>query len=208
MILEACVGNIKDALSAQSKGTHQIELCDRLDLDGTSPTLDVIRNATEQLNIDIKVIVNPYPFEYSYTIKHMDAICRYIEALASFSLAGIVFGPTDKYGMPDLKALTKVKSITDLPITYHKAIDACPNRLEAVHSLAKQGVITSILTSGGCKTAKDGIPEILKMKEVLTKMDSEIYLIAAGRITDQNLPDLHKELDLTHYHGKLIVGNL
>ena len=36
MILEACVGNVEDAIRAQINGADQLELCDRLDLDGTS----------------------------------------------------------------------------------------------------------------------------------------------------------------------------
>ena len=57
MILEACVGNLKDALSAQQKGAHQIELCDRLDLDGNNPSLEMINAVTTALDIPIKVIV-------------------------------------------------------------------------------------------------------------------------------------------------------
>lgn len=208
MILEACVGNLKDAQTAESKGAHQIELCDRLDLDGTSPTIDCIEEVTKSLSIPIKVIINPNPFNYQYSGKDVEEILDYIDRISSFTISGLVFGPIDTDGMPDLKVLEKIAKCTDLPITYHKAIDASPDILKATKLLVDHGVISSILSSGGAETAMSGVDKIIEMNHLIERSKSNIYVIGAGKITNHNLYELDSQLGLTHYHGKLIVGDL
>jgi len=124
MILEACVGNLKDALSAKNKGAHQIELCSRLDLDGNSPSIELIKEVTSSLDIPVKIIINPKPYDYRYTEKEILEIDAYIQAIRPYDIDGIVFGPVDDKGMPDLEAISYISGRTDVPITFHKAIDA------------------------------------------------------------------------------------
>jgi len=208
MILEACVGNLSDALSAQQKGAHQIELCDRLDLDGNSPSLQMIEQVTSVLDIPTKVIVNPKPFDYTYSDFEIGAIKDYVQSIAQFNIAGIVFGPVDTGGMPDLTALMAIAKCTDLPITFHKAIDASPDIIKAVQMLINQGVVTYILTSGGAKTAQLGVKTLNEIHGVIKLSNSPVQLIGAGRVTDKNLFSLNEALCLNYYHGKLIVGEL
>ncbi len=208
MILEACVGNLKDALSAQQKGAHQIELCDRLDLDGNNPSLEMIEEVTTALDIPIKVIVNPKPFDYSYNSAELAEMKDYINSISKFNIKGIVFGPVDKKGMPDLDAIKLISKYTDLPITYHKAIDDSPDILKALHLLIDQDIVRYILTSGGAKTAEIGADILIQMNNMIADRKSSIQLIGAGRITKNNLSSLHKALSLKSYHGKLIVGDL
>jgi len=208
MILEACVGNLQDAISAQKKGAHQIELCDRLDLDGSTPPIELVRQVTKTLSISIKVIINPKPYDYHYSQIELDEIETYISAISKYNVAGIVFGPIDDTGMPDLDGIERISQYTHLPITYHKAIDAAPDIMRATNLLTSQNLVQYILTSGGAKTAEQGIENLSAMKDLISKCNSKIKLIAAGRITDVNLPKLDKKLGFSHYHGKLIVGKL
>jgi len=96
--------------------------------------------------------------------------------------------------------------MTNLPITYHKAIDASPDIIQSTQHLIDQQIVSSILSSGGMKTAIEGIDMLRKMQSILHH--SSISLIAAGRITSKNLMQLHDDLGLSYYHGKKVVGNL
>jgi copper homeostasis protein len=208
MVLEACVGNLNDALSAQQKGAHQIELCDRLDLDGISPSLELIKDVTASLDIPVKIIVNPKPFEYNYNDSELAYLKDYIKSISHFNIAGIVIGPVDAKGMPDLNAIDSISKCTDLPITFHKAIDASPNIIEGITRLIKQDIVKFILTSGGAQTAELGVKMLKEINTVIKINNSAIQLIGAGKITTKNLHSLHEILSLNYYHGKLIVGNL
>lgn len=208
VILEACVGNVQDALSAQSKGANQIELCDRLDLDGNTPSLALVTDVNDVLDIPIKVILNPKPFNYHYVDTELDEIVVYIHSLDHLDIEGFVFGPVDNRGYPDLVALERIASATDLPITFHKAIDTSPDLLKSVAMLCEQNLVSYILTSGGETYAIDGADQLSKMNEVIHQKGSPIQIIAAGRISDKNIASLDALVQLNYYHGKLIVGTL
>lgn len=204
--LEACVGNLQEALKAEKLGATQIELCDRLDLDGTSPPLEVIQSVISELKIPVKVIVNPNPYHYTYSEKDIQKILDYIKLLDPLDIAGIVFGPLTSDGRPDLSALHTIASHTNLPITFHKAIDQSKDIFESTSLLADQGIVKFILSSGGKSTAAEGQDNLMKMQTILK--GSTLQLIGAGKITHENLETLHHNLNLNYYHGKKIVGDL
>lgn len=206
MQLEACVGNLKEALNAEKLGAHQIELCDRLDLDGTSPPVDIVRSVLQHLQIQTKVIVNPNPYNYIYSTEDIKKILEYIAQLNLMDIDGIVFGPLTNDGFPDLSTIRTISEHTTLPITFHKAIDQTKDLFRSTQMLADQGIVKFILTSGGKSTAIEGQSNILEMQSILE--GTSIQLIAAGKITDKNLAGLHQNLNLTYYHGKKIVGDL
>jgi len=121
-------------------------------------------------------------------------------------IAGIVFGPLNNAGFPDLDLISKIAGITRHPITYHKAIDSTKDILQSTQMLIDQNKVQYILSSGAQPTAIQGM-DTLNQMNVLLK-ESEISLIAAGSITADNLSKLHENLQLSYYHGKRIVGNL
>ena len=206
MIKEACIENLGEAIKAESEGASQLELCDRLDLDGSTPTFETIEEVCSAVNIPVKVIVNPVPFQYQYSETQARNILKTIERLNQYPISGIVFGPLTKEGLPDLKLIKRVSEHTEYPITFHKAIDQTKNILTNTQAIADHGIVKYILSSGGSSTAEEGSQTLLKMKAILA--DTPTRLIAAGKVTDINLPALHKRLSLEYYHGRKIVGSL
>lgn len=206
MVIEACIEGTNQAMKAQQLGASQIELCDRLDLDGTSPSIKIIEKVLEKVSIPVKVIINPKPYDYKYSDSDIKEIITYIRKLNTFPLSGIVFGPLTNTNLPHLDQIQKVSESTPFPITFHKAIDQTSNILESTLQLKKQGIVHFILSSGGKQTALKGKATLKKMNDIL--QDSPIELIGAGKITKENLQNLHQRLQLNYYHGKRIVGNL
>ena len=45
IIKEVCVDSLEDAIKAEKNGANRIELCGRLDLDGLTPSRDLIKKA-------------------------------------------------------------------------------------------------------------------------------------------------------------------
>ena len=212
MILEACVGNVDDAIRAQANGADQLELCDRLDLDGTSPPRELVAAVCSAISIPIKVILNPVPFEYSYSNQQLDEIRAYMASLENLNLAGFVFGALDSDKMPDLAAVEKIARATSLPITFHKAIDDTADIMAALGQLAESKLVQFVLTSGGQPTARQGQERLVEMRALLAQRkistgEQPIRLIAAGNITSKNLSKLDQELGLEYYHGKKIVDS-
>jgi len=206
MKIEVCLSTVEEAIRAEKSGANQVELCTRLDLDGITPPLDLVRSVVESITIPVKVIINPKPFDYHYDKRDMNSIISVASEMVEVGVTGFVFGPLDNNKLPNIHQLADLSQVTRLPITYHKAIDESRDILESLQILHASNLVETILTSGGATTAVEGLQTILKMKEYLERMNSKIEIIAAGAINPTNLEKLHKALNLKHYHGRKILG--
>ena len=119
---------------------------------------------------------------------------------------GVVFGFLDAANQIDLSLTEDMASYSQpLQVTFHKAIDETPDPLAGILSLCSMAGITRVLTSGGKPTAFEGVAVINEMTRVSA---GRIIILAAGKITDENLPELSKHLVTREFHGRRIVGDL
>ena len=89
-----------------------------------------------------------------------------------------------------------------MPVTVHKAIDLSSDPESDIHALKGIAGVDSVLTSGGATMAIDGVAKIMAIQKLA---EGNINIIAAGRITAENVEELHRELGLRAYHGRRIV---
>ena len=209
MILEACVETLEQAIRAERLGAHRVELCSRLDLDGLTPDLELAQKVRDAISIPIHVMIRPFPRVipdvYLYDDPEKDEILKSIDVFKTIGMQGFVVGVLDQNLNPDLKTLTLLaKASEGYNLTFHKAIDLCPDPLQSLNLLKTIDGITHVLTSGGAATAQQGIDTLRSMLEVA----GTIELIVAGRVTNENLGNLHASLGARAYHGKRIVGEL
>ena len=61
------------------------------------------------------------------------------------------------------------------------------------------------MTSGKSKTAIEGSELI---KEMMAISKEKITILPAGKITNQNLKEVHEVIGSKEYHGRKIVGDL
>ena len=61
------------------------------------------------------------------------------------------------------------------------------------------------MTSGKSKTAVEGSSLI---KEMIKISEGQITILPAGKITNENLEEVHYLIGANEYHGRKIVGNL
>ena len=73
--------------------------------------------------------------------------------------------------------------------------------MEDLEKLMELGGIKSVLTSGGHNTALAGQSVLRSMIEIAADID----IIPAGKITFQNIEDIHRSLNAKIYHGRRIV---
>ena len=98
-----------------------------------------------------------------------------------------------------------VKKAYPMSVTFHKAIDITSDILNSIEKLVPISGITSILSSGGEKTAYHGKE---RMKEIINRFRNRFNVIVAGSITESNLTEIHNFIGAKEYHGRKIVGNL
>ena len=206
MVIEACVENFQEAYNAAKKGAMQIELCSQLDKDGLTPSPDIARKCLAELAIKTKVMIRPRAGHFLADDQLIKQMADEINQMNELGVYDLVFGLTTDHDRLDFDAIKTLAAVNKKnSITIHKAIDVCADPLAEIGRLKQIENVDFILSSGKAQKAEDAIDFLLKMKKAC---GNEISLIACGKITDANLKSLDQQLQLEHYHGRKIVGNL
>ncbi len=202
-VLEACVETLEDALRAEQCGADRIELCGDLSVGGVTPSPELTEACLKSLTIPIMAMVRPRGGNFVHTPVELETMRTSIQYFKSVGVAGIVFGVLDEKNEVDL---AETRALVDLAkplqVTFHKAIDDTPDPVAAVEKLATIEGIQRVLTSGGKKTAMEGADVLRKMKKAV---EGKIIILTAGKVTKENLPQVHDKVKAEEYHGKRIV---
>ena len=203
---EACVETVKEAILAEKRGADRVELCDRLEYDGLTPTKQNIEKSIESLSIPIKVMIRPRKGNFIYNEKEIMEMESKIEMCKYIGVTEVVFGLLKSNKNIDYISMERlVKKAYPMSVTFHKAIDITSDLLNSIEKLVPISGITSILSSGGEKTAYHGKE---RMQEIINRFGDRFIFIVAGSITESNLPKIHNFIGAKEYHGRKIVGNL
>ncbi len=203
LIFEACVETLEEALAAQSRGAHRIELCSELAHDGLTPSEELTRECLRQLNIPIMAMVRPRGGNFVYSEVEIEQMEREILFFKESGVVGVVFGLLTRDGAIDIentRQLTKLAS--PLEVTFHKAIDHAADILKSFQELNAISGITRVLTSGGMDTAWNGRLVLKAMNDLSGR---KIKIIAAGKVIPENRVQIAEATGITELHGKRIV---
>ena len=205
MVKEACVGNINEALRAESLGADRVELCENLRVGGTTPSAGTITISKKILKIPVMVLIRPRSGNFNYSTNEIEIMKLDIELCKKIGVQGIVIGALTKENSIDINLTNEfVKLARPLKVTFHKAIDFTSDVITEFKSLMNTDV-DSVLTSGGAETAFDG-KEIIN--EMLRISNGKIKLITAGKVAHSDLPALQNVINAQEFHGIKIVGDL
>jgi copper homeostasis protein len=206
IIKEVCIDNIRDAISAVKLGADRIEFCSKLDEDGLTPKTEDLISIKKIVQCPIRVMVRPHSRSFVYSEQDLKEMKKTINLCNQHNFDGVVFGCLDENMELDIK---KIKYLTDLSkplkVIIHKAIDLTSSTLNSLKQLIEIKQIDGVLSSGGADTAELGLDNLKKMIAI---SPPKFEIISAGKITSQNLDNLHEKIQGKFYHGKKIVGNL
>ena len=176
--IEACVDSVESAVQAQAGGAHRVELCDALDVGGTTPSRDTIAGTRERLKIGLFVLIRPRGGDFCYTTEEYETMARDVLAAKSLGADGVVIGGLTQGGEVDRSGIRRLlEAAHPLPVTFHRAFDASRNLDESLDVIQELG-LQRILTSGGAPTAEEGIPVL---RRLVAKADP-LSILACGAI--------------------------
>jgi len=206
MILEACVETFDEALTAQKNGAHRIELCSRLDLDGLTPSPELIRKVCRELTIPVMVMIRPRGGHFICSAEEVERMKEEIALAISLGASGIVFGLLTPHNQIDAANCFQLAAAAfPLPVTFHKAIDTLADPVEGVKALRSIPGICRILTSGGKPTAMEGAD---KIREMMWEAGDQLIIMVAGKVTSGNIGEIRQLTGASEFHGRRIVGQL
>ena len=164
ILLKACVETLDQALLAQKRGANRVEICSHLDLDGLTPSDNLVKNCIKNLSIPIKVMVRPRKGNFVYSKNELLNIQQKIMYYKSLGIVEVVFGILTKENEVDIDEVHKLaETAYPMKVTFHKAIDKTKNLFSALEKIKTIPEVNSILTSGGKSNAKDGHKIIQRM---------------------------------------------
>lgn len=202
-ILEACVESIDEALAAERRGAHRIELCSALDQDGLTPSRELIGLCRRELSIPIMVMIRPRGGDFFYSDDEVAQMEDEIAFCKRSGVAGVVFGLLTREGEIDIKNTARLaRAALPLDVTFHKAIDYSIDVLVSFARLNSIDGISRVLSSGACPTAWEGRDTLKAMQNMPGR---RIEIIAAGRLLPENRERVADYTGVRELHGKRIV---
>ena len=199
ILLEACLDSAILARAAEQGGAKRIELCDRLDVGGTTPSAALIRAVVEAVSIPVYAIVRPRGGDFVYTRVELDAMKRDAAAMKALGVAGIVVGVLNGDDTIDRRNTREViESAGGLPATFHLAFERAPDRGDALETLVEIGM-ERVLTKGGGPTALEGVDGLRALVE---RSAGRIAIMAGGGVREHNVGEIVRRGGVSEIHTR------
>lgn len=159
VLLEVCVDDAAGLLAAVEGGADRIELCSALSLGGLTPTEGLMQLAG-RMAVPVYAMIRPRAGDFIFDETEIAMMEAEIDAARRAGLAGVVLGASFADRSLDAACLARlVRRAGDMGRTLHRAFDLVPDQAAALETAVDLG-FERILTSGGGKTAAEGIVSI------------------------------------------------
>ncbi|MBE6336595.1 MAG: copper homeostasis protein CutC [Lentimicrobiaceae bacterium] len=200
--IEICTNGYQSVINAQENGAHCAELCESLEVGGVTPSYGTLKKVAADMKIPVRVLIRPRSGNYIYNEAELEMMCLDIQLVKQLGYEGVVIGALNKNGDLDVEKIKiMMKAGEGMKFTFHRAIDACNNPLEALATLVELG-FDKVLTSGCKPKAIDGVGMIRQMQE---KYGDIIKIMAGGGININNVVTIINETGISNCHASLTV---
>lgn len=199
VLVESCLDSLELAIAAERGGAERIELCDRLDVGGTTPSRELIEQVVAAVKIPVHPIIRVRGGDFFHTDAEVEQMKRDTEMAAKAGAAGIVLGILNTDRTIDGKRTREVMEVAPhVPATFHLAFDFARDMFEALDTVGEIGM-ARVLTRGGGKTALDGIEGIRKLVE---RSIGHVRIMAGGSVREDNAEEIVRRSGVTEIHSR------
>jgi copper homeostasis protein len=197
-LLEVCIDGIEKLRAAQQGGAQRFELCSRLDLDGLSPTEELLEQALAESKLPLFVMVRPRPGAFVPDAEEFRRMLREVDELRGLHVPGVVFGLLTRHQKIDVERTRElVLAARPMAVTFHRAFDHAhepPRSLDALIELK----IERVLSAGGLSDAWSGRE---KLRELVRHAAGRIAVLPAGGLRASNARELAEYTGARELHS-------
>ncbi len=200
--IEIACFNLQSALIALKAGADRVELCADMSVGGTTPKIEMIQQARENLTIDMFVMIRPRGGNFVYSDSEFEQMKSEIETIKKVGVNGFVFGilKDDKtINLEQNKVLMELAK--PFPCTFHRAFDEVLDYEKSLEDVISCGFST-ILTSGTFPNVTEG-KEVLKQLVIQAK--NRIEIMPGGGLRSTNILELNEMVNANWYHSSAIT---
>jgi copper homeostasis protein len=200
--LEIACFNYESALIAQENGADRIELCENMNLGGTTPNYVLAVKVREKLSIKMHVIIRPRGGNFVYNDEEIIEMKQDIKQFKKLGVDGFVFGVLNEDRSVDKNRNKELVNLAHpLSCTFHRAFDVVKNMEKSLEDIIDCGFKT-ILTSGQEITVEQGIFNLEKIQKLA---NNRIEIMPGGGLRSSNIKLLQDKLEPTFYHSSAIT---
>jgi copper homeostasis protein len=197
ILLEISVESVETAAAAERGGADRIELCGDLSVGGLTPDPALIRAVRQQIQIPIFVMIRPRAGDFVYSPAEFAQMTNSVVEAKDSGADGLVFGILKPNRTVDFARSRKLVELAQpLPVTFHRAFDACPDFSQALEDVVRSGV-SRILTSGGAVSAPEGATNIAAL---VARAGEHITIVAGAGIHAGNILQLATATRAQEFH--------
>lgn len=200
--IEIACFNLESSLIAKKAGANRVELCANISVGGTTPTIEIIQQARNNLTIDLYVMIRPRGGNFVYSEPEFQQMKSEIENIKELGVNGFVFGILNKdktINIEQNKALVELAK--PFPCSFHRAFDAVSNYEQALEDVIGCGFST-LLTSGTFSNVMEG-KEVLK--KLVEQAKNHIEIMPGGGLRSTNISELNQIVNANWYHSSAIT---
>jgi copper homeostasis protein len=196
--MEACLESLELAIAAEKAGAERIELCERLDIGGTTPSKELLEQVVNAVGVPVHPIIRVRGGDFFHTDAEVEQMKRDTEMAARAGASGIVLGILKPDLTVDAKRTRDVMKVAPhIPATFHLAFDATRDLSEALNDVSAIG-IARVLTRGGGKTALDGVEGLRQLVEQSTT----VRIMAGGKVRADNVEEIVRRSGVREVHSR------
>ncbi|AYM58283.1 copper homeostasis protein CutC [Agrobacterium fabrum] len=197
MILEICVDDVAGLEAAVRGGADRIELCAALSGGGVTPSAGFMQRAATY-GLPVSVMIRPRAGDFVFTHDEADVMKRDIDAARAAGLSGVVLGASRGDGSLDMALLEDLRRHADgMDATLHRAFDVAPDMEEALEAAISLG-FPRILTSGGARSALEGVETLARLSELAK---GRIVIMPGAGVRPQSVQALLDSFPITEIHA-------
>lgn len=203
MIEIACF-NTPSSITAAASGADRIELCASYSSGGVTPSLSTLVTIRQHFPaIPINVMIRPRGDNFVYFESEFELMKTQIQEFkASGAVQGVVFGILTVEGKVDGERCGElVRLAAPLECTFHRAVDEVDDLNAALEEIVGLG-FKSVLTSGGKRSASEGVEVVARLQE---RFGSRISLILGGGVRTGNVSELKDRAGVEWVHSAAIT---
>lgn len=209
MLLEFCAENFTQIPKAIDGGVQRVELCDNLEVGGTTPSYGVIRETIEfchSHDVSVMTMIRPRGGDFVYTEHEIEIMKADIVVAKELGSDGVVLGCLNKESLLNREQLQELFIFCEgMEVTFHMAFDEISRNYqkEELNWLVERGV-TRLLTHGGI--SGDVLEHSQWLNELIQYANGRIEILIGGGVSHENLLQISSEIQTNQFHGTKIVS--
>ena len=198
-LLEVIAVDADDARAAVAGGADRLDLVASMEHAGFDPSVETFEAIREAVNVPLRVMIRRRDGFSAGGVQGVAELVHAAEALRRAGADEFVLGWLDPDGTVDVEAVRAVlDALGGAKWTFHKAIDAAPDRAAVYDAIRKMPGLDTVLTSGGFKASGDGT-EVLRTEAERERELGGPRVLVGGGLTREALPGL-RDAGLNAFH--------